>query len=127
MSATSTVLVTLSVTVIVPRTDPPPQDEMDPILNGALDRIADHLFEMAKQLEHEPWFDKCYSLGYTYLTGDPDLVATNVGQCAVCGDWTSDIDLPDQLELVSDGRRVDGELKCFRCIDGETPFCCTGP
>lgn len=115
MTNTSTVLLTLSISVTAPRTVPSPQEGIDEILDSFLDGACEKLLEVASQLKHEPWYEDCYGVSYHYLTGDPDFVEKNVEQCSKCGKWTTDVDLPESLDLVKCGSRPDGMLVCFEC------------
>lgn len=111
----SSVLVTLSLVVNAPATDPWPKDGIDDVLEAFLDGVSDRLLAFDAQLAKEPWHEGCYGITFHYLTGDPDFVAENAGRCLRCGRWTTDVNLPNKLDLICAGSKVSGKLVCGEC------------
>lgn len=51
------------------------------------------------------------SSSYTALYPDK----RNCGKCENCGAWTTDRDLPDPIDGLSDGARINSRLLCDQC------------
>lgn len=72
------------------------------------DRLRDAI---AKAFDGAPEVEYPDVLSFVRLD-DPEM---NAGKCERCGCWCSDYTMPDELEGLPFGRRVDGLFLCDEC------------
>lgn len=120
MPRTESVLVSVSIVVSAPVSDPMPQDAMgDSVQEDFLDAVADRLAESVKDLSKKPWFEEYAGVSYHYLSADSPAGEQNAHRCARCGRWTSDMNAPQFLTQLAWGKSLGGALVCTECLASE--------
>ena len=121
MPQTQSVLVSISIVVTAPATDPWPDDAItDQAQEQFLDMVAQRLGASVPDLKDEPWFEEDVGVNFHYLSPGIGDYEQNATRCSSCGRWTSDYNAPAFLDLLALGKMVDGRLVCSECrIVGE--------
>lgn len=102
--------VLLTFAVIIPVDDEPFEDF------GEKDRISKRIEDAIQQsLGSIP--DNCGTISTRFTLLDSNEV--NCGQCAKCGIWTTDKEIPNSLRELSIGATVDNALLCDLCLPKE--------